>query len=245
MNSTLALFAILAIIGLAQAHQFPDFGKGPLHEDIQDILDLVPAQDISNVVLTYLAEDTEVKEAFEYLVSSSILKDLMVEFEAISEVINFFNFLHEEGIDIYFLINRINKNLGIKELEPPSDAQSTMIIGGIAGLFKDIKILFHYDDYIRIYVQKMKTSSAFVRFVNQLKSDNFQEIVNKLYESDSFQIILNFLKSEEVNTRIVADIMFIVLGITVPDHTDYVHFIRTVNTRVPYHIASRQSSSRI
>lgn len=216
MNFALVLFAVLAIIGFGQAHQFPDFGKGPLHEDLQDILDLVPAEEITNVVYIYLAEDSEVNDAFQKLVSSTILKDLMIDFEAIPEVINFFNYLHKEGIDIYFLINEINKALGIKKLEPPL-SHSTMITGGIAGLFKDIKILFHYDDYIRIYVRKMKTSSAFVRFVNQLKSDNFQEIINKLYEINSFQIILNFLKSKDVNTRIVADIMYIVLGISVPN----------------------------
>lgn len=218
------LFAVLAIIGFGQAHQFPDFGKGPLHEDLQDILDLVPAEEIANVVFIYLAEDSEVKDAFQNLVSSTILKDLMIDFEAIPEVINFFNYLHKESIDIYFLINEVNKALGIKKLEPPlSHEYSTMITGGIAGLFKDIKILFHYDDYIRIYVRKMKTSSAFVRFVNQLKSDNFQQIINKLYEINSFQIILNFLKSKEVNTRIVADIMYIVLGISVPNEPVYVH----------------------
>ncbi|CAL1680693.1 unnamed protein product [Lasius platythorax] len=227
MNFALALFAVLAIIGLGQTHQFPDFGKGPLHEDIQDILDLVPAKDVNEVFLDYLAEDSEVKAAFEHLVSSTILKDLMVDFEAIPEVINFFNYLHNEGVDIYFLINEVNKALDIKELEPPSHAYSTSIerTGGIADLFKDIKILFHYDDYIRIYVRKMKTSSAFVGFVNQLESDNFQQIINKLYDINSFQTILNFLKSREVNTRIVADIMFIILGITVPNEPDYIHSI--------------------
>lgn len=225
MNFALVLFAVLAIIGFGQAHQFPDFGEGPLHEDIQDILDLVPAEDILNVFFTYLAEDSEVADAFANLISSNILRNLMEDFEAIPEVINLFNYLHKEGVDIYLLINKVNKNLGIKELEPPpSHAYSTMITGGIAGLFKDIKILFHYDDYIRIYVRKMKTSSAFVRFVNQLKSDNFQQIINKVYKINSFQIILNSLKSKEVNTRIVADIMFIVLGITVPDKPDYVHY---------------------
>ncbi|KAL6442783.1 hypothetical protein ACFW04_002685 [Cataglyphis niger] len=224
MNFALVLFAVLAIIGFGQAHQFPDFGKGLLHEDLQDILDLVPAEEITNVIYIYLAEDSEVNDAFQNLVSSTILKDLMIDFEAIPEVINFFNYLHEEGIDIYFLINEINKALGIKKLEPPlSHAHSTMITGGIAGLFKDIKILFHYDDYICIYVRKMKTSSAFVCFVNQLKSDNFQQIINKLYEINSFQIILNFLKSKEVNTRIVADIMYIVLGISVPNEPVYVY----------------------
>lgn len=225
MNFALTLFTILAVLGLSQTHQFPNFGEGPLHEDIQDILDLVPAKGINKVFLDYLEEDSEVKAAFEHLVSTTILRDLMVDVEAIPEVVKFFNYLYKEGVDIYFLINEVNKALDIEELEPPSHVYSTTMkrTGGISGLFNDIKILFHYDDYIRIYVQKMKTSPSFVGFVNQLKSNNFQQIVNKLYDIDSFQTILNFLKSKDVNTQIVADIMFIVLGITVPN--DYVHII--------------------
>lgn len=56
MKFTLALFAILAIISLGQAHQAPDFGKGPLHEDIQDILDLIPVEEINNICDEYLKD---------------------------------------------------------------------------------------------------------------------------------------------------------------------------------------------
>ncbi|XP_029172578.1 uncharacterized protein LOC114941685 [Nylanderia fulva] len=228
MNFALALFAVLAVIGLGQTHQFPSFGKGPLHEDIQDILDLVPAKDINEVFLDYYADDSEVKAAFDYLVSTTIIKDLMIDFEAIPEVINLFNYLYKEGVDIYYLINEVNKALDIKELEPPSHVHSTIMKktgAGIAGLFKDINKVLPFEDFIHIYVQKIKTSPAFVSFVNQLKSDNFQQIVNQFYDINSIQTIHTFLKSKDVNTQIVADIMYIVLGITVPNNLDYVHVI--------------------
>ncbi|XP_072742590.1 protein G12-like [Anoplolepis gracilipes] len=219
MKFTLMLLATLATIGLGQAHQVPDFGKGSLHEDFQDILDLIPAEEINNICLDYL-EDPEIIAVIEYILTTTIIEDLMVDFEAIPEVINLFNYLQKEGIDIYFLINEINRALGIKELEPPSisHAYSTnkKRTGGIAGIFKDISNVLPFDDFIHIYVQKLKTSPAFVRYINQLKSNNFQQIVNKVYKIESFQIISNGLKVSGVNTQIVEDIMYIVLGITVP-----------------------------
>ncbi|KAM0732808.1 Protein G12 [Formica fusca] len=213
----LMLFAVLSIIGLGQAHQAPDFGKGPLHEDMQDILDLIPVKEINNICQEYL-RDPEIQAAMQYILTTTIIEDLMLDFEAIPEVINLFNYLQKEGIEIYFLINEINKALGIKELEPSiSHSAIKKRTGGIAGFFKDIRKVLPSDDFIHIYVQKMKTSQTFVRYINQLKSNNFQQIVNKVHKIKSFQIILNGLKNSGVNTQIVADVMFIVLGITVPN----------------------------
>ncbi|XP_025162308.1 uncharacterized protein LOC105180960 [Harpegnathos saltator] len=221
MKFTLALFAVLAVIGLSQTHKLPNFGKGPLHEDIQDILDLVPMGEIVTVTLDYMSKDAQFQEVIEFLSTSTVLKDLTVDVEAIPEVINLLNFLQKEGVDIYFVINSINKAFGIKELVPPASNVYSMVpmkrTGGVAGYFKDIKKFFNYDSFIRIYVQKLDTSPAFGRFVRELKSNNFQQVVNKVYLSKPFQIIANGFKNYGVNLQIIADIMRIVLGITVPN----------------------------
>jgi len=220
MKFTSTLFAILAIIGLGQAHQFPDFGSGPLHEDIQDFLDLIPTEEMSKIIIDYISEDPEVQAAINYLLTSTVLRDMMVDVEAIPEVINLINYMQKEGVDIYSLINKINKLLGIDELVPPPSHLHSAILqrtGGIAGLFEDLKQLIPFAKFIRSYVQKMTTSSAFADFIDQLKSDNFQQVVNKVYRVESVQIILNGLKSSGANVQIVADIMFIVLNITVPN----------------------------
>lgn len=221
MKFTLTLSAILVIIGLGQAHQFPDFGKGPLHEDFQDFLDLVPAKKINDIVVDYWHNDPETKAAIEYAFTSGLLKDFYTAYEAIPEVIKHFNYLHEEGIYIYSLINDVNKALGIKELEPPSISYTNSTIqkrtGGIAGYYKDLFAALPLNDIIHLYAQKLKTSSAYVRYINELKSDNYQQIVNKVYEIESFKIINNGLKSKGVNIQTFEDIIYIVLGITVPN----------------------------
>jgi len=211
-----ALFAVLAIVSLGQAHQFPDFGSGSLHEDIQDILDLVPAREIKEIVTEYILKDPEVLAALNDLRISTILKDLIVDLKAIPEVINLMNYMQNEGIDINSLINEINEALDIEQLPPASHSYSaTQRTGGILGLFKDIRKVIPFHKFIRSYVQKMRTSSAFIGFINQLKSYNFQQVVNKVYQIKSFQIIVNELKG--VNSLLTTDIMYILLGITVPN----------------------------
>lgn len=218
MKFTLGLFAILAIIGLGQAHQFPDFGKGQLHEDLQDILDLVPAEKIAEVIVGYVIHDQEVRDFLKELKNKAIIKDLLVDFQAIPEVINLLDYLRKEGINVYHIINVINRALKIKELVPPSSQVDSLKrrTGGLRGLFKDIKKHIDYDVFISVYVDKLKTSTVFVNFTNQLKSDNFQQIVNKVSEIKSVQFIVKRLEANLVNLKIVRDIMYLVLGINVP-----------------------------
>jgi len=218
MKFTLGLFAILAIIGLGQAHQFPDFGEGPLHEDLQDILDYIPLKKIARVVVGYVKYDKEVQDFIKELTNPTLVKNLVAEFQAIPEVTKLFDYLHKEGIHVYAIINSINKALKIKELVPPSSQEySTMKrFGGLHGLFRDIKWHINYDDFISVYVDKLKTSTVFVNFVDQIKSDNFQQIVNKVFKIDSFQFIIKYLDVKSVNLKIVADITYLVFGIDVP-----------------------------
>lgn len=217
MKFTLGLIAILAVIGLGQAHQFPDFGKGPLHEDLQDILDLIPVDELVKVAVDYLLNDKEYIDYLEELEKSAAIKSLMVDFQAIPEVINLLNYLHKEGINIYGMINEINKGLKIKELVPPSEVYSSYErTGGVRGFFIDMRKQIDSDAFLSIYVDKLKTSTAFANFINQLKSDNFQQIVNKLCKSKAFQYIIDGLKSKSVNVKVAADVMYVVLGINVP-----------------------------
>lgn len=218
MKFTLGLFAILTVIGLGQAHQFPDFGKGQLHEDFQDILDLVPLEKIVGVIVNYVIHDNEVKDFLVELKNEAVIKDLLVDFQAIPEVINLLNYLHKEGINVYHTINVINRVLKIKELVPPNSQvySPKRRTGGLHGLFKDIKQHIDYDVFISIYVDKLKTSTVFVNFINQLKSENFQQIVNKVSEIKSVQFIVSRLEARSVNLKIVRDIMYLVLGINVP-----------------------------
>lgn len=222
MKFVSALIAILAIIGLGQAHQFPDFGSGPLHEDVQDLLDVIPTKEITEILTNYILEDSEVQAIINYLLTSTIIKDLMVDVEAIPEVINLMNYLQKEGIDIYYLINKVNKALDIDQLVPPASYSAIMErTGGIKGLVTDIVKVIPIDKFLRIYAQKLKTSSAFNGLISQLKSDNFQQIVNEVYENKSVQIILTALKTSGVNMQIVADLLYIALGITVPNGVSF------------------------
>ncbi|XP_025989059.2 uncharacterized protein LOC105196138 [Solenopsis invicta] len=218
MKFTLGLFAVLAIIGLGQAHQFPDFGKGPLHEDLQDILDLLPLEKMADVFEDYIMYDNEVQNFFEDLANNIKVDDLLGDIIKIPQVMRLLIYLQREGINILPNINTINKLFDIKEFVPPSSQTYSVKerTGGLRGFFKDMKKHIDYDVFISIYVDKLKTSKAFVNFINQLKSDNFQQIVNKVSKIEAVQYIVSRLEASSVNVKIVEDILYLLFGINVP-----------------------------
>lgn len=224
MKFTLALFGVLAISGLSKAaHQFPDFGRGPLHEDIQDLLDLIPVEKVSEIVLDYVDNDSEVQEIVEIILTTDIAQKLVKGIESIPECINLLNYLYKEGIEIYDVLNKLNNLLDIDELVPPPRSaphSSILRTGGLAGLLKDIEAEFNYKTVIRTYVRKAKTSTAFSNLIIQLQSNNFQQLVNKLYTIEAYVSIINGLKNKGADTQIVADVLYILFEITTPNDPD-------------------------
>ncbi|KYN21529.1 PREDICTED: uncharacterized protein LOC108759777 [Trachymyrmex cornetzi] len=237
MKFTLRLFAILAIIGLGQTHQFPNFGTGPLHEDLQDILDLFPLEKVIDDVIYYVMYDNEIQEIFnDFHQSTPIIKRMLIDIQTIPEVLRLIIYLHNEGINIFNVMNMINQAHDIKELVP-SSSQTYSIerkTGGLRGLINEIKKHIDYDIFISIFADKLKISTAFINFINQLKSNNFQQLVNKIYKIETFQLILNYLEVKSVSLKIVEDIMYLILGIKVPslpsktiiaELEDFIHLI--------------------
>jgi len=60
-------------------------------------LDLIPVREINKIVLEYIQTDLEVRAAFDYLLTTTVVKDLMTNFQVIPEVINFMNYLQNES----------------------------------------------------------------------------------------------------------------------------------------------------
>ncbi|KAL0116912.1 hypothetical protein PUN28_010053 [Cardiocondyla obscurior] len=219
MKFTLVVVAILAVMGLGQAHQFPDFGRGPLHEDLQDILDLVPVQDCYEIFVSYVLFDKEVQEFIVELDKSKVIRDLMVNFQSIPEVNNFMDYLRKEGLNVFNVIKTLNKS--VKELVPVNSYNLILNsaqrrTGGLRGLFKDIREYVDYDAFLSLYVDKLKTSTAFANFVNELKSDNTQQIINKAVEIRPLQYLVSSLKNKSVNVKHVADVLYLLFELNVP-----------------------------
>jgi len=210
---------LLAIVAAASAKiEIPNFGRGELHKDIQEFLNLLPQEKILAITLQYYAEDKEFQNMLKYFQSQGF-KDLVVDVEALPEIKVLMDYIHNAGIDIYKIVNLLNEALGLPSLTPPSTfVVGTQITGGIKGYVNDIMAVLPKQKLQELYEQKLKSSKAFKKFIEQLESKNFQEIVNKVYAHPKFQELLQHAKKVNIDLIVIKDLLKILWGISVPSY---------------------------
>ncbi|CAK9802911.1 Protein G12 [Anthophora plagiata] len=207
-------FTALVAFATVESHYLPPFGKGPLYEDIQYFLDMIPMEKVSDIVLQYAAEDTEFQQLVNYF-STEEFKSMIQEVEGIKEFHDFADYLQTSGVYIYDSLNRLNKVIGLPPYQQ-TFAGSEEITGGVKGLFEDVKKLISYDKFIKGYVYKMRTSDAFRGFVARLKSADNQKFVNALYSSNKFLHFRGMLVKRGIDIVLIEDIIYTVLGVEFP-----------------------------
>ncbi|XP_047368813.1 uncharacterized protein LOC124956696 [Vespa velutina] len=209
--------ALVAILATANAWTVPNLGKGELHKDLQEFVDLIPVDKVIELVKQYIAEDAEVKRGVAYTKTEEF-KTLVQEIEAIPEYIKLLNCIYEAGVDSYYLVNRLHKYLGLPELTPPQSFSEYGITGGYKGLIEDVKPLIPKEKIKALYHQKLQTSPAFKQFIEHLSSPDFQKVVNTVYANPRFQYIVNKAKQAGLDLERIRDFLQTVLGITVPNN---------------------------
>ncbi|XP_066592046.1 uncharacterized protein [Prorops nasuta] len=218
MKFTVSVLLVLAAASSINVFKIPDFGKGQLHNDLQDFINVLPVDNIIGIVLEYASIDEEVQKALEY-VKSDKFKALVTEVEAISEVREIMAYLEKAGIYIYKIVNKLNGALGLPRIHRARLAAriaSTQITGGLVGLVEDIKVIIPHQKLQNLYEEKLQNSKAFADFIAQLKSQKVQTIVNKVYANEHFQYLLEHAKKAGINVKAIKNLLETVLGIHVP-----------------------------
>lgn len=217
MKLQAVLFTTFVAFATVNCHYLPDFGKGPLHEDIQYFLDMIPMEQVISTVLKYAAEDAEFQDFLKYF-STTEFKDMIVDVEAMPEFRKFANYLQNNGVFIYDELNKLNKIIGIPSIHQYNSIEynNKKITGGVKGLFDDVKALISYDKFIHGYVYKMRTSEAFRDFVAELKSKGNQEFADALYVKQRYLNFRALIIKKGIDFVLIEDIIYVVLGVEFP-----------------------------
>ncbi|XP_014605826.1 PREDICTED: uncharacterized protein LOC106787725 [Polistes canadensis] len=209
--------ALIAIVAAASAWKVPNLGRGELYKDLQEFVDLVPTEKLVQLLVQYAAEDAEVQKGLQY-VQTDDFKQLVQENEQIPEVMAFYNYVYNAGVDIYYLLNRLHDYIHLPKLTPPSSYYG--ITGGYKGLVADVKALMPNDQLKVLYQKKLQSSSAFKELVQHLSSKEFQTIVNTLYANQRFQHILKRANESGLDINAVREVIQTVLGLNIPKYPD-------------------------
>lgn len=233
------LVALTSLVALAtvNCHKVPQFGSGPLYEDIQYFMDMIPMNDVKVLTIMYAARDSEFQMLLRYMETNDF-KELMKEIEAIPEFHTFAKYLQDKGVNVYNSLNKLNKLVNIPPFKPlfgidRNTAIDVSITGGLKGYFDDVKSHVDYDLFIHGYVFKMRTSPAFRDFVKQLKSPGHQRFIDTLYKNERYLHFRKMIADRRVDVALIEDIIFTVLGIEFPDLSKHLAFSETLDNTTP------------
>lgn len=210
---------LLAFVATASAKiELPNFGRGELYKDIQEFLDLMPVEQIFDITIQYYTQDAEFQKMIQYFKSEGF-KQLVKDVEALPEIKVLMDYIHNAGIDIYKMVNLMNSALGLPPLTPPNYyVADVQITGGVKGYVQDILAVLPKQQLQNLYDKKLKTSKAFADFIKQLQSDNFQQIVNKVYTNPKFQEFLAHARNSGIDLLVIKNLLEILWGIRIPTY---------------------------
>ncbi|XP_060811106.1 uncharacterized protein LOC132904531 [Bombus pascuorum] len=225
------LFTTLVALATASSHyqspnsrfhyvamlQAKNFASDELSKDIHDFLNLVDEKKIMNIVMSYL-EDDEVQRAIEYMYSEAF-HDLVRKVEAMPEYQNLVKYMEDSGLDMTRVINKIHKLFGMEDYVPPMELSSMNTLsnlGGLKALFNAVENALPLDKFTAMYNEKMHTSPAFQNFMQRLHSNEFQTIVNTVYQSPIFLEMRQKVINDGVDLVPIRDFIEKVLGIHLP-----------------------------
>ncbi|XP_046608175.1 uncharacterized protein LOC124299206 [Neodiprion virginianus] len=208
----------LAILGVSTAAVLPaaktfDRSTRSLSDDWAELKELVPWDEIVEIVTQYVAEDAEVQSVIAYLHSDDF-KALAEAVISNSEYIAFLDYLDAAGLDIYTYVNIWRNWLGINTSRVlRTRFASSRITGGVAGLINDIIAILPIDEIKALYYNKLETSEDFAKLIAHLGSDEAQELYAALKANEEYQHIREALVAYGLDIDSFVDLLKSIVGL--------------------------------
>ncbi|XP_043248284.1 uncharacterized protein LOC122395052 [Colletes gigas] len=215
MKFALAVLAVLAVSSPLEAYKVPRVGTGALADELQDFVGILPLEHIVSIVFEYLAEDAEFQTFVEYMRSTEF-RTLILDIEGIPEVIDLLNYMQRAGFDIYKLVNKGNKFLGLPYLEPPHVFMIYRTTGGIRGLLNEIEAVYPKQKVKDLYAYKVAHSKLFAEFAARLQDPLMQNIANDILANPNWNGFLNKVTKAGVKIEDAKEFLERFFGIKIP-----------------------------
>lgn len=214
MKSALAILVVLAVSGTLDAWTVPRTGTGVLADELQSFVDVIPLKKMLSIVLQYMANDAEFQTLIGYLHSTEF-KNLVTDIEAIPEVLDLLNYIQGAGVDVYYLVNKLNAYIGIPLLKAPQMLENFKITGGIRGFLDDIEAIYPKQAIRDLYRYKMANSKVFADFMARLRSPATQKIADAIVVNPNFKALVNKAIGAGIKVEDIKDFLQRFLNITI------------------------------
>ncbi|XP_019551111.3 protein G12-like [Aedes albopictus] len=193
-----AFFILTALVAVATA----SFISAPvptrsLKDDLQDFVNLLPVDKLTDLVVRYFTTDKEFQEAFAYLQGQEFAA-VWDQFFALKEVKDVLNYLEGAGLEVYDLLNQVADFLGVSHVKPTRGVRS-LKAGGLSGFVDEALALLPLKELKALYEKKLKTSPEFKAFFDKLFNADFQKLVDFYQNSKEAQAMVQKLREHGVD----------------------------------------------
>ncbi|XP_012540112.2 uncharacterized protein LOC105838811 [Monomorium pharaonis] len=230
MKLTLGLIAVLTIVGLGQAYPSQDFGKslaikfaknsaigfgksGNLQEELEDFINLIPAQEFVDIIVKYVNEDVKVQEAIQFL-STNEFRDLLRALEALKEYQAFIEYL-KNAIES---AQKLYRAMGMEEyvlFKIESFFKTQKIGDGMKGMIKDLYNILPLDKINALYEEKMRTSKVYADFITKIASKEMRKIISDLVTHETYKEFITKTKEKGWEFEGLSILSAIIIGIPI------------------------------
>ncbi|KXJ83829.1 hypothetical protein RP20_CCG000164 [Aedes albopictus] len=164
------VFVLAALVAVAAASFHPaPVSTRSLNDDLQDFLNLLPVDKLTDLVVRYFTTDKEFQEAFAYLQGEEFAA-VWDQFFALKEVKDVLNYLED-----------------------------AVKAGGLSGFVDEALALLPLKELKALYEEKLKTSPEFKAFFDKLFSADFQKLVDFYQNSKEAQAMVQKLRDHGVD----------------------------------------------
>ncbi|XP_046836368.1 uncharacterized protein LOC124431973 [Vespa crabro] len=174
-----------------------------LEEDFRDILGFLPLVEIQMIIENYVQYDPQLNETVNFINDQK--RFILSELECLPQVCNFINMLKENGLDVDYW-NEIVERFW-KTMPPFVVPDACIATGGLTGMISRILKIIPRNELHILLRQKLRYSKSFGKLINYLRSRSFGDLCNSMEDNAGLQ--RHFYWAKESGLEIVFAIEFV------------------------------------
>ncbi|XP_013171199.1 PREDICTED: uncharacterized protein LOC106120399 [Papilio xuthus] len=196
MKVAIVLFSVLALsLSAPQPRKI-------FHENAEDFLDLIyeeAGHEMMHLVEHYI-EFEEFTKSLDYMATPNF-RNLVYEMESLPEFKAVIDFLEKDNIDITYFVERLNEM--IDEIQNDKRKRHTLSGRDMTAFINDCIDVFPKDKLTALYEQKIAEDEEFRVAMENLNSEEWDQVWNALWESETFIEEANILLENGIDLKVL------------------------------------------
>ncbi|XP_046403219.1 uncharacterized protein LOC124168887 isoform X2 [Ischnura elegans] len=175
-----------------------------LDDLLQQFAAFIPFDKCVAIVLQYVANDPDVKQAYAFLLSDEF-KSLTDKVISMPEYQSFLKYLYDAGLDIYTYQNILRKMFNLPPIEPPRKLHNRALTreSGLVKMIIDIINVLPLDEMNTWFQNVCLPDPAFQELLKKILSPEFQKLVNDVINLPEYKELTDVLRSQGIDVEAI------------------------------------------